>query len=345
MLPNWRRLALSLLVLSLVCGTRTAGAAEFNLRFGSINTAGTQAYDGGLMPFVKAVQDGAGGRVAIDLKPLGGYGRPTELFGLVESGRIELAATVQGYSPGRFPRSSVMELPMIFKDAESGTKAMWKMFAEDLIAEDYSSVKVLALYVLPPYGFFTVDKPINTVRDLRGMRIRAPSATYGLAMAKLGIVPLGLPINLIGETLANDAVDGIAYGWDSLRTTAGEGGPLVEQVREMLDVNFAAPALMVVMNKRYYEKLPEDIRKLVDQNSGLEFSLRSARIRDAAELVAKKAISENRSYRVTKFNDKETAELQRRIQPVYQQWQQSMANLNIDGDRLLTRVRSFVEQN
>ena len=98
-----------------------ASAAEVVLRFGSINTENTPAYEKVLLPFAKAVEEESEGRIEVALKPLGGYGKPAELFTMVEKGTIEMAATVQGYHPGRFPQSSVMELPFMFENSIAGT--------------------------------------------------------------------------------------------------------------------------------------------------------------------------------------------------------------------------------
>jgi len=99
-----------------------ARSAEIVLRFASINTEGTPAYDQVLLPFARAVEEESGGRIEVALKPMGGYGKPAELFGMVEKGTIEMAATVQGYNPGRFPQSSVMELPFMFDNSISAPK-------------------------------------------------------------------------------------------------------------------------------------------------------------------------------------------------------------------------------
>lgn len=330
----------------ITCICAFPAAAQVNLRFATVEVAGTPAYDEGLGAFARALETDSGGRITVDQKPLGGHGRPTELLGLVEAGRIEMAATVQGYSPNRFPRSSVMELPLIHASAESGTRAMWTLFEEGLIAEDYRNVKVLALYVLPPYGIFTVDKPVRTLRDLRGLRVRAPSTTVGLGMAKLGIVPLGLPVTMLSDTLADDSIDGIAYSWDELAMPTGMGGgPMLEQVRHLMDINLAAPAAMIVINRRIYDGLAADLKAVVDKHSGLALSLANARVRDKSESAVKQKLSTQRSYEIVRLNAEQQAELKRRVEPLYGQWRQTMTAQNIDGERLLTRVRALAQSN
>src|SRR4051812_40424103 len=176
-------LAATALAFGLALSLASAGAAEFTLRFASVNSPGTSSYDRVLVPFAKAIEEESEGRIEVALKPLGGYGKPAEPFNMVEKGDIEIASTVQGYNPGRFPQSSVMELPLMFDNSIAGTEAMMSLYREGLLDKDYASVKVLGLYVLPPYPIFTTGRKIETIRNFRGMRIRSPSITVGLALS------------------------------------------------------------------------------------------------------------------------------------------------------------------
>jgi TRAP-type C4-dicarboxylate transport system substrate-binding protein len=320
-----------------------AGAADQTLRFGTINVANTATYDQILVPFAKAIEAKSEGRLAVDIKPLGGFGRPVDMFPMVEKGDLEIAASVQGYHPGRFPRSSVMELPLMFDTAETGTRMMWKLFEEGLLNPEYDSVKVLALYLLPPYAIFTTaDHKVASLRDLRGLRIRAPGVTVGLALARLGAIPIGLPLNLMGSTLNDKLIDGVAYGWDStLSTVAFETKKLAQQVTHMIDANFAAPALMVVMNRKAYDALAPDLRKTIDALSGEALSMPSGRIRDQAELKAKQTLSASPDHKLVTLSDAEKRELSERIKPVIDEWVAGMKRQGIDGDKLLQRARAL----
>ena len=256
-------------LLGLVLLSAPAFAADVVLRFGSINTEGTLVYEQVLVPFGKAIEEESGGRIEVALKPLGGYGKPTELFTMVEKGDIEIASTVQGYHPGRFPQSSVMELPFMFENSIAGTSAMMSLYKEGLLDKDYASVKVLALYVLPPYPIFTTGKKIQSVRDFRGLRMRTPSTTVGVALSKLGAVPLGIPLNMIGDTIASGYVDAIAYGWDSATDGQGRRRQVAAPISSAssIDARLAAPALMVVMNRAKWDALPADLKAIIDKHS------------------------------------------------------------------------------
>jgi TRAP-type transport system periplasmic protein len=321
-----------------------ACAADFVLRFGSINTENTPAYEQVLLPFAKALEEESEGRIEVALKPLGGYGKPAELFTMVEKGQIEMAASVQGYHPGRFPQSSVMELPLMFENSIAGTEAMMKLYKEGLLDKDYASVKVLGLYVLPPYPIFTTGKKIQSVKDFRGLRMRTPSITVGVALAKLGAVPLGIPLNMIGDTIASGYVDAIAYGWDSTTTTKGAGGKfLADQLSVVVDARLAAPALMIVMNRAAWDKMPDDLKKIIEKHSS-DLAMGSARIREAQEAVTKKKLQSDPRFTALAFNDEQRAELQRVTAPAVVEWKANMAKLGIDGERLYARARELIQQ-
>jgi TRAP-type C4-dicarboxylate transport system substrate-binding protein len=322
---------------------RPAGAAEATLRFGSINAAGTASYEEILVPLARAIEAASGNRLAIDLKPMGGFGKPIELLPMVEAGQIEIAATVQGYQPGRFPRSSVMELPLIFETAETGSDAFWSLYAEGLFGPEYDAFKVLGLYVVAPYGIFVVpEQKVASLRDLRGLRIRVPSVTLGLALGRLGAIPIGLPGNLISNMLHEQLIDGIAYGWESTSTSTGfDGKPYAAQLRDMVDTNLAAPALMVVMNRKAYDALPADLRQVIDGQSGRDFVRRTSRLRDEAEAKAKQMLSESADHHMVKLDDAERRELRQRITPVYDDWIATMQRDGIDGAALLARARAL----
>ncbi len=284
-----------LLLALLVVPSAAASASDLVLRLGSINTEGTAPYDQALVPFARAVEQESGGRIEVALKPVGGYGKPTELFNMVEKGDIEMAATVQGYNPGRFPQSSVMELPFMFPNAVSGT-----------------------------------------------LRMRTPSITVGLALAKLGAVPLGIPLNTIGDSIASGYVDAISYGFDSTTTTKGAGGKVLsDQLSVVIDAQLAAPALMVVMNRAKWEALPDDLKAILEKH-GAELARMSARVRDAQEAVTKKKIQSDPRFTALNFSDEQRAELMRVTAPAVQEWKANMAKLGIDGDRLYRRAIELI---
>ena len=70
--------------------------------------------------------DESGGRIAFELYPamqLGGA--PPELFDQAKDGVVDIIWTVLGYTPGRFPKSEVFELPFMIHNGEQGSAAFY----------------------------------------------------------------------------------------------------------------------------------------------------------------------------------------------------------------------------
>jgi TRAP-type C4-dicarboxylate transport system substrate-binding protein len=321
-----------------------AAAADFVLRFATIIAPDTPAYQQVFLPFVDAVAKDSSGRLEVGLKPLGGYGKPADLFNMTERGDVELAFTVQGYNPGRFPQSSVMELPLMFTSAVSGTRVLETMLKEGRFDKDYASVKMLGIMTLSPYGIFTTGRKLEQMKDLRGLRVRTPSPTVGLALARLGMIPIGVPVNLISDSITDHTVDAITFGWESISTTRTTGGKtILDQTPVMIDANFAAPALMMVMNKAAWNALPQDLQAILEKDSAGMADL-YARLRDDGEAGAKQALKSNPAYTYIPLTAEQRADMERIIQPAVKVWKQGMAEAGLDGEGLYDRANELVRQ-
>lgn len=341
-----RQLGTGLAALSVLLGTRSlpVRAAEQTLRFASISDAETDIYKSILSPFARAVEADSGSRVEMALKPVGGYGKPTDVFPMVEKGDIELGASLPGYHPGRFPQTSVIELPMLYSSAVIGSTALMALYKEGLLDKDYGSVKVLALYTASAFGIFTTGKKVTSVKDLRGLRVRTPGPTVGVALARLGAIPLGMPISMIGEAIANGTIDAMAISMDTTLDTKGAGGKhLVDQMSVVVDLRFAAPAQMVVMNRARWDALPADLQAILEKDA-LMIATDGARVREASEVAARLKLKADPRYTFITFDAEQRAELERVLAPAFNDWKAGMAKLGIDGERLLSRARELVKQ-
>ncbi|MBI3706598.1 MAG: TRAP transporter substrate-binding protein DctP [Proteobacteria bacterium] len=322
----------------------TAHGDEITLRFATISVANTSTFTEGLVPYARAIERDSRGRIKVDLRAQGEFGKPNELLGLLEKGQIEMASTVQGYYPGRFPRSAVMELPLLYPDGVAGTRAMWKLYEEGLLAEDYAGLKVLGLYVLPPYALFTADQNITSVRDFRGLRMRAASPTVGRAFAQLGVIPVGTPNNMIADVITSGIIDSIAYGWDSgLTTPTVKDKFIVDHFKYLVDLNFAAPALMIAMNKAAYDALPADLKAAIDNNSGEKLSVALAVLRDRYEKEAKAQLRNSKQHTFIAPTPELQQAVARAVAPAVNEFAVALRQQGIDAAPLIARARSLVQ--
>ena len=197
--------------------TGPARAAEYTFRFASLTPEAGYIHSQHLMPFKEAVERDSNGRIAVDLQPAGVFGRAPQMHQLVESGVLDMAWTIQGYSSGRFPQSEVLELPFLYETSAAGTRALMEMNDEGLFEQDYGSIKVLALYTHRPYGMFTTGTEVRTMADMAGLKMRTPSAMIGNALEMLGATPVGIPVSEIAENLRRGVIDGTVFVYEAIR--------------------------------------------------------------------------------------------------------------------------------
>jgi TRAP-type C4-dicarboxylate transport system substrate-binding protein len=333
----------ALLVMAIHAAWSHAAAAEFTLRFASTNAAQTVHFELQL-ELARQVLAETGGRVEIDVKPAGGYGKPPELVGMVERGDIEMAQTVAGYSPGRFPQTSVMELPFMFQSSVQGTQAIRALLAEGALDSDYATLKPIALFMLTPYPIFTTGRKFESLRSLRGLRVRANGLDSALALARLGMIPIGVPATMIAETLGDGTLDAVSLGWESMANTPGlAGGKLTDQVSVAIEAHVASPAVMIIMNKAAWQALPPDLQAALQRVSD-RLALPQAQMRDAIERSQRERLVEDPRFSYFTLSPEQMADMHRRVAPALEQWKRNMARLGLDGDQLYERAKALVQQ-
>lgn len=311
----------------------SALAQEHTFRFASLTPETGYVHDQHLRAFKEAVEEQSGGRIAIDLQPVGVYGKPNQYHDLVKNGVIDMAWTVQGYTSGTFPQSSVVELPFLYETGEEGSNILWTMFEEGHFDGDYGDVKVLALYTHRPYALFTTGEEVRTVEDLEGLKIRTPSAVVGQSLEAIGAVPVGLPVTEIAENLRRGVIDGSVYPYEAIELFG-----LGEQVESLTDLKVAAPRFMVIMNRAKYDALPDDLKQVIDENSQGAMSVAIGAGLDEEE---RKLIEEYEAAGkpVIELDAQTRAKLEERAAPVYEDWLASMEGRG--GREILDRARSL----
>ena len=188
-------------------------------------------------------------------------GNVAKQYDQVVAGVTDIAHGLASIPRGRFPRSSVIEMPFLTPDADVATRALWAMLPR--LADDYSEVKILALHAHNGGLIHTKERPVRTMADLEGLRIRTPSPAIGSMLEYLGAAPVGLPPGEVYESLQKGTIDGTVFPWDPVHSYR-----LAEVVTHHLDARAYTVSFFFVMNKRSYERLPMELRTLIDDASG-----------------------------------------------------------------------------
>ncbi|MCR9157254.1 MAG: TRAP transporter substrate-binding protein [Rhodobacteraceae bacterium] len=293
-----------------------------------------------LKPWAQGVEEASGGRIKIehfDAMSLGG--RPPELMDQARDGVVDLSMTVVGYTPGRFPRTEVFELPFMMTNPVATAKAYWEMVESDFQSNEYKDVKVLGAWVHGP-GLIHSTDGVTSLEDMKGLTLRGPTRIINDLMAELGAEPVGMPLPAIPEALSKGVVKATVIPWEV--TTAIRLSELVSNHTEFSgDESLYTAAIVLVMNKAKYEALPDDLRAILDAESGAKLSAFATQVMWDMDAPAK-AIAEEAGNTIVTLDEAEVARWKEASQPVIERWIADMDAKGIDGAALIEQAKSLI---
>jgi TRAP-type C4-dicarboxylate transport system substrate-binding protein len=261
-------IAASAAALSLSLGAPSAQAQE--LRLSTFVPPVHIIYREIIVPWGQDVEKQTNGQVKVTLYPsmqLGG--KPPELFRQAVDGVADLVFTLPGYTSPAFPRVGIIELPGLKEDGFAATDMMWDLLDPYLLPE-FKGTKVIALWGAEDAGLMTrAGKAYRTMDDLKGLRIRAPSAAQAKQVEFMGAVPIAAPITQVYPGLERGTMDGAMVPFTTiLDFRLGEvakgftiSGPI-----------FGRSVFLIAMNQKKYDGLSAANRAVIDKLSGRALS-------------------------------------------------------------------------
>jgi TRAP-type C4-dicarboxylate transport system substrate-binding protein len=291
-----------------------------------------------LAPWAKSIEDDSDGRIRININPsmsLGGA--PPQLFRQVVDGVVDIVWTVNGYTPGLFPRSEIFELPTIYVNDPAATNLAMRDLFDSHLAEEYEPVHVLFLHVHAGQGIHMAQEPVRTPEDTVGKKLRVPGPTGNAIVEAMGATPVTMPVPDLPQALSTNAVDGALIPWEIIQ-------PL--QLQETTDYQIEGPdkgrfgttVFQVSMNKARWDGLPDDLKEIFDRNSGEDWLREVAQIwRDSDDAGIAMAVEAGNEHIVLTAEEWEA--FNAALAPVVDQWIEDRANEGFDSQALADAAR------
>lgn len=318
-----------------------AVAQEFTFKLHHLLSAKAPAHTQMLEPWAKQVEENAGGRVKIEIFPamtLGG--RPPELINQVRDGVVDLVWTVNGYTPGLFPRTEVMELPFVYvNDPVATNLALYEMFESEL-RQEYQGVEVMFLHVHAGQGIHMRNKEVRSPADLAGTKMRIPTRTGAWIIEALGAAPVAMPVPELPQALQKGVVDGAFIPWEIIPPLK-----IQEQTEYQVEghdmARFGTTTFQVSMNQARWDGLPDDIKKAFKDASGADWWAKVGEVWRATDNFGiDLAVKAGNTHIV--LSEEETQVFQSALEPVVQRWIDEVSANGIDGEALVAKARELI---
>lgn len=293
-------------------------------------------------PWAEKVMAESDGRIKIEIYPfmqLGG--KAPSQYDLIRDGAIDGGWVIPGYQPNRFPEAEALELPfMVTKSGEEASRAAWE-FTQKYLADDFADVHLIAAHMHGPGIVHKKGGAVEKVEDFQGLKLRGPSRPATLLLDKLGATPIGMPVPAFPEALSKGVVDGGVITWEM--SPSLKLNELTDSHTDVAgDKSLYNLYFIWAMNKQVYENMPDDLRAIIDANSGLEASAWAGRAHDTGDKVGRELMVDD-GNEVAELSEAETQRIRTLGDEVTAEWIVEMDAKGFSGALLVEDARALVE--
>lgn len=225
--------------------------------------------------WAKSVEEASDGRLQVEVYPSQTLAKSDKTYESAANGVADIGASAQGYTAGRFPLTQVVELPGVSASSRQGSCILQSLYDEGHFEEEYADTRPLFMFTTGPGYLHTKERLIETPQDLAGLRLRRPTPVVGDMFERLDAQAVGMPAPDVFTAMQRGVVDGLSFNWEGMKTFR-----LNELASYHTEVPLYDLSLFATMNQRTYDGLPEDLQRVIDEHSGLEWSLRAAEVYD-----------------------------------------------------------------
>jgi len=268
-----------------------------------------------LEPWAAQVNEVTGGTVTVEFFAGGALGPAPQTYENAVSGAADIGWALQGYTAGRFPVTDVIEMPFTFSSASQATDVLWTLYEEfEEFQDEYSDVKLLGMWVHDVGDMWIASGRVDTISDIEGLTLRAPSPVQNAVISALGGNPVGMPAPELYDSLERGVIDGLFIANSGLTSFN-----LYEVLESGVQCNCYVAAQFLAMNLGTWDSLSDAQRAAIDEVSGRVLSMGAAAVYDAAYESAAARVVEAGIEKV-QLNDAEFAQWRAATQGVIDGW-------------------------
>lgn len=295
-----------------------------------------------ITPWIEKVESESDGRIEIEHYPamqLGGA--PPALYDQARDGVVDIVWTLPGYTPGRFNKIEAFELPFMVTSAEATSKAFYE-FVQEHALDEFQDVKLLVAHTHGPGLLHVRGEGVHSLEDMEGLKLRGPTRVITNMLERLGASAVGMPVPAVPESLSKGVIDGAVIPWEVTM-------PL--KVPELVDTHTGfsgdhglyTATFVMVMNKDSYEGLPDDLKQVIDNNSGIEAAALFGAAMDAGDGVGLEKAQATDNEIIT-LDAEETERWKEAAGPTVDAWIAEMNEKGVDAAALVEDARALIEK-
>ena len=341
-MKRWLVLFVILLLVMGLSGASPMGvcAKTINLRVASWMPA--KSVDSAIADYwTKMIEERTKGRVKFTVYKAASLGFFKDHYDMVIKGIADISFFSFGLNPGRFPISEGLHLPFVVPSSEIGGKVFSQLYKEfPQLRAEFRETQVLGLGTVDVWNIQSIKRPIKTMKDLKGMKIRVASGAASESVKALGGIPIGLPVPELYLSLQKGVVDGCVMSWEGIRSFK-----IYELLKHYTDAGgFTCLSQGLFMNKGAWNKLPPDIQKIMGEESFNWWAENKGKLFHDKWAGESKDLVKKHGGQIYTLPPDEKKKWAAALRPVRDAWVKKVAAKGISGEKFLDRAAELAKQ-
>ncbi|WP_158146504.1 TRAP transporter substrate-binding protein [Vibrio fluvialis] len=316
----------------------SAMAADFKLKIQSSDPSGDRNFQI-QQNWADRVEKMSGGRIDIDLLPVGAVVKHTETLSAIKMGILDGHVTATEFFSGQDPAFGLL----------GNMVGAWSDTTQLLQYMNYGGGNELLTELYKPYGVHFIGasttgveslvskKPLDGVADLKGLKLRAPEGLVQQVFAAAGATPVNLPGSEVFTGLSKGVIDAADYTVFSTNQKAGMNDIAVHPVQPGFH---SLPLIDISISQKKWDTMPADLQQILE-TSVRDFSYDITTQLKIADQAAVKEASANPKITIHNWSDEERKKFR---EIARSQWK-VFAERSPNAQKVYDSVTQFLENN
>ncbi len=246
--------------------------------------------------------------------------------------------------PGRMPLLESLQLPCLFPSSAVASQVAHELVnARPEIQKEMSEAKLLFFDTTPPAGISVRGKQIKTLDDFKGLKMSSRPGMANFIIQSLGATPVPMSPTDAYQALERGVIDGVIMNWDGTMTFKYMD---VTKYRTATPFSLWSDPLACSMNLNTWNKLPPEVQKIIEQNSGLAQSKIAGETfdkgQDAILNIIKQADQKAGNPDIYSIPDSEFKSWLAAVNPLYDKWIADVSAKGLPGKAVYDSLRSIM---
>ncbi|WP_027722066.1 TRAP transporter substrate-binding protein [Maridesulfovibrio zosterae] len=269
------------------------------------------------------------GRVTITYFPGGTLTKAKQCYDGVVEGLSDIGMSALAYSRGRFPTMAAVDLPLGYKSGKAATKVANAVYTK-FKPKELNDVVPMYFHAHGPGLLFTAKKPVKTLEDIKGMKLRGTGNSAQLLKA-LGASPVAMSMPDSYQAIRKGVVNGGIYPMESNK--GWKMGEVVDFCTLDYPVGYTT-TFFAVMNKDKWDSISEQDQKIITELNK-EWAEKHGQAWDESDKIGRKFLTE-KGGQFIELSEAEGQRWKDKAAPMMEEYIKKANKKKLDGKAILS---------